>query len=98
MAEENNEKLGIMIGKDNDYLKTLMDCYPYPALLLNKLISEYDTNYPYFHAHVRVLIHYGDKVSYDDYICMVGNMLLTAREDWYDRVNVFFLQPRQFFL
>ena len=61
-AEGNNEKLGIVIGKDKDYLKTLMDHYPYPALLLNGLISEYDTDYPYFHVHVRVRIHYGDKV------------------------------------
>ena len=93
LAEGNNKNLGILIGKDDKYLKTLMDRYSYPALSLNGLIIEYDTDYPKFRVHVRVWINYGDKVPYDNYIRMVGNMFIEAREDWYDGVRVCSYSP-----
>ena len=40
LAEGNNERLGIVAGKDNNCLLHLMECYQYPALLLNGLITE----------------------------------------------------------
>ena len=74
-------KLGIVKGKDDKYLKTVMDRYLYPALWLEGLIMEYDPNVLNFRVYVRVWIHYGDKVSYDDYILMVGDMFVEARKD-----------------
>ena len=73
--------LGTMKGQAADYLKTLMDNYPYPALYLEGLIMEYDINTPVFRVHVRVWINYGDQVTYDDYLSMVGFMFVEARSE-----------------
>ena len=85
--------LGTMKGQAANYLKTLMDHYPYPALFLEGLIMEYDSNPRVFRVHVRVWINYGDKVKYDDYLGMVGFMLVEARKDWYDYIRVCSYSP-----
>ena len=93
LAEGYNVKLEIMKGKDDGYFKTLMDHYPYPALWLEGLTMEYGPDSLNFHVHVRVWIHYGYKVSYDNYIRMVGNMFVEARKNWYNYVHVCSYSP-----
>ena len=80
--------LGTMKGKEGEYLKTLMDRYPYPALCLEGFIMEYVPGTHVFRVHIRVWINYGNKVTYDDYLGMVGFMLIEARRDWYDYLCV----------
>ena len=93
MVGGNNEKLGVVRGEDDEYFKKILDRYLYPTLTLNGLIMEYDPNYPNLCVHVGLWIHYGDKVSYDNYVCMVGNIFVEARKDWYNHVRVCSYSP-----
>ena len=85
--------LGTMKGQEADYLKTLMEHYQYPALYLEGLIMEYDNNTRVLRVHVRVWIHYGDQVTYEDYLGMVGFMLVEARTERNNELRVFSYCP-----
>ena len=54
---------------------------------------EYDPESVNFLVHIRVWIYYGDKVLYNIFLRMVGNMFVEARKDWYGYLCVCSYSP-----
>ena len=54
---------------------------------------EHESKSMNFLVHVRVWIYYGDKVLYDDFLRMVGDMFVEARRDWYNYLRIFSYIP-----